>query len=341
MDNFGAVMSVPGEITEATRQLLLQRYHILDTPPERDYDDIVQLAATICETPVALISFIDGDRIWFKARIGNPASEKPRNSTMCDHVMSFAGDIVIVADIETDERFAHRRDAFRDSGMRFYAGAPLITPEGHAVGTVCVLDRVPRQFSAEKVQALAILARQVMAMLELRRHVNLLQSANANLAEHSATDPLTGIPDRESFDKKLLVEGARAQRTKQNMTLLLIEIAGINKYREDHGNIAADNACQTVAQIIAANARPYDYVARFDDSKFSIILPGTQYQEAAIVAGRLKKFIAATSFPHAPLALNIGIACVTADSDGPSLLAQAAIALQADRINDTESQFAA
>jgi diguanylate cyclase (GGDEF)-like protein len=341
MDKYGAVMTAAGQLTEASRQLLLQRYHILDTAPERDYDDIVQLAATICETPIALISFVDGDRIWFKARIGNQAAEKRRDSTMCDHVMALAGEIVIVADIETDERFAHRRDAFRESGMRFYAGAPLITPEGHVVGTVCVMDRVPRAFPAEKAQALAILARQVMAMLELRRHVALLQTANANLADHSMTDPLTGIPNRASFDKKLLIEGARAQRTKQNMALLLVEIAGIAVYREEFGLIAAGNACQTVAQIIAASARPYDYVARFDDNRFSIILPGTQQPEAAIVATRLKQFIAATAFPHAPLQLLTGIACVTAESDGPSLLKQAEMALLADRTGADIAQCAA
>jgi diguanylate cyclase (GGDEF)-like protein len=334
-------MSVSGQFNEVSREFLLQRYHILDTPPEREYDDIVKLAATICETPVALISFVDHDRIWFKARIGNQPSEKPRESSMCDHVMRGASDVVVVADIETDERFIHRRDFFRRAGLRFYAGAPLITPEGHAVGTVCVLDRVPRIFSPEKAQTLAILARQVMAMLELRRHVYLLQSANANLAEHAMTDSLTGIPNRDSFDRKLLVEGARAQRTKQNMALLLVEIAGIEPYRATHGEIAAGNACQIIARIIASNARPYDYVARFDESKFAVILPGSQSPEAAIVASRLKQFVAAATFPHAPLRLQTGIACVTAESDGPSLLRQAERSLAADRVGTAESQFAA
>jgi diguanylate cyclase (GGDEF)-like protein len=337
-------MSVSIPVNEVSRQLLLQRYNILDTPPERDYDDIVKLAATICNTPIALISFVDHDRIWFKARIGNPASEKHREFSMCDHVMRIGGDVVVVADIETDERFAHRREAFREQGMRFYAGAPLVTPEGHAVGTVCVLDRVPHDFTPDKAQALAILARQVMAMLELRRHVHLLQSAHANLADHAMTDPLTGIPNRESFDKKLLVEGARAQRTKQNMALLLVEIAEIDQYRDAYGDIAAGNACQIIARIVAANARPYDYVARFDDSKFAVILPGTQTQEAAIVAARLKQFVNATSFPHAHLHLLTGIASVTADSDGPSLLKQALAALATDGTGGTggaSTQYAA
>lgn len=334
-------MTVPNQPIEAARAMLVQRYHILDTQPEAAYDDICQLAATICRTPVALISFIDQGRMWFKARIGEPQTETTAQLSICDDVIRMPDDLVVVHDIETDERFASKRASFRQDGMRFYAGTQLRTPEGISVGTVCVFDRLPREFSQENAAALAILARQVMALLELRRHVHLLQNTNTQLAEQSLAAPLTGIPSRVAFDKRLLIEGARAQRTKQNMALLLAEIGGIGAYGTTHGTVAADNALLTVARTITANARPYDYAARFDDTTFSLILPGAQYQDAAIVANRLKRSIAATAFPHAPLQLLTGFACVTTESDGPSLLLQAAIALEADRLAAERSSVAA
>lgn len=334
-------MAIHNQAVEAARAMLVRRYNILDTAPEPAYDDICRLAATICRTPVAIISFIDQGRMWFKARIGEPQTETTAELSICDDVIRMPDDLVVVHDIETDERFPAKRESFRRDGMRFYAGTQLRTPEGISVGTVCVFDRLPREFSQDNAEALAILARQVMSLLEMRRHVSLLEATNTQLAEQSLADALTGLPGRAAFDKKLLIEGARAQRTKQNMALLLAEIGGIAEYGATHGKTAADNALLTVARTISANARPYDFAARFADTQFSVILPGAQYQDALIVANRLKHSIAATAFPHAPLPLLAGIACVTAESDGPGLLLQAAIALEADRMASANASVAA
>ena len=154
---------------EAARLAALHRYGVLDTPPEAAFDDIVTLAALLSGTPIALIGFIDSRREWFKARVGVIASETPREESFCDHALRCPQDVMVVPDTRLDPRFADNPHVTGAAGIRFYAGAALLSPEGLALGTLCVLDHVPREFTPGQAQALAVLARQVMAQLELQR----------------------------------------------------------------------------------------------------------------------------------------------------------------------------
>ncbi len=146
----------------------LRRYELLDTLPEQALDDLTALAAHICGAPISLISLVDEKRQWFKSKSGLAASETPRDVSFCAHALHQA-DLFIVPDATTDDRFADNPLVTGDPSIRFYAGAPLLTPEGQALGTLCVIDRVPRQLTESQEQALRVLSRQVMAQLELRR----------------------------------------------------------------------------------------------------------------------------------------------------------------------------
>lgn len=160
--------SAPLPPDEADRLDALRRYGVLDTAPEQVFDDLVLLASQICQTPVALISLVDPSRQWFKARVGLTVAETSRHVSFCAHAILERG-VMTVPDALCDERFADNPLVTGEPKIRFYAGAPLITPEGRALGTVCVIDLVPRELSHEQEAALQALSRQVVALLERQR----------------------------------------------------------------------------------------------------------------------------------------------------------------------------
>lgn len=165
-------MKVPLPPGEAQRLEALRRYEILDTPPERALDDITGLAAHVCEAPSALITFVDADRQWFKSRHGWTDLESSREISFCAHaIVAVDGGELVVPDASQDPRFQDNPYVTADPPLvRFYAGVPLVTPDGHALGTLCVIDHKPRVLAAAQMNALRALRRTVVDHLELRRH---------------------------------------------------------------------------------------------------------------------------------------------------------------------------
>ncbi len=156
--------------TEPERLAALRRYRILDTESEDEFDDFTALAAQICQTPIALISLVDQGRQWFKSRLGLEATETPRDIAFCAHAILGDG-IFEVQDASQDERFHDNPLVTGGPGIGFYAGAPLLSGEGQAIGTLCVIDNAPRVLTPEQKKALAALGRQVVRQMELRLHL--------------------------------------------------------------------------------------------------------------------------------------------------------------------------
>ena len=161
---------------EVERLEALRAYQILDSAPEQAYDDLVEIASVICETPMALITLIDDHRQWFKARRGLAVESTPREHAFCAHAIVDT-QLLVVPDAHEDARFVSNPFVAGEPNIRFYAGAPLVTPDGHSLGTICVIDSVPREPTSLQLSALQALSRLVVEQLELRRAAAQLASA--------------------------------------------------------------------------------------------------------------------------------------------------------------------
>ena len=171
-------MKAPIPANEEPRLEALRGLDILDTAPEGAFDDLARLAAKVCSTPIALVSLVDQDRQWIKAKVGLDLTESPRNLSVCAHAI-LERDVCVIPDLAADPRFSANPMVTSGPNLHFYAGAPLVTAEGLALGMVCVLDHKPGELREEQKGLLRSLARQVMEQLELRREVKDLARAIA------------------------------------------------------------------------------------------------------------------------------------------------------------------
>ncbi|WP_439698420.1 ATP-binding protein [Mucilaginibacter sp. AW1-7] len=196
--------SVPENENE--RLAALNSYQILDTLPERAFDEITLIASEICQTPISLVSLIDNDRQWFKSNKGLEVTQTPKELAFCAHAILEPKEVMVVADAQIDERFADNPLVTGSPQVVFYTGVPLINPDGYALGTLCVIDHKARQLNNAQILALKALANQVVAQLELKKKVNELNATRLQLEEsnqhlekfaimaaHDIRNPLTNI----------------------------------------------------------------------------------------------------------------------------------------------------
>jgi PAS domain S-box-containing protein len=209
---FLKVKSPVTPVNERERLGALRSYKILDTSPEEVFEEITRLASEICGTPIALVTLVDEKRQWFKSRIGLEASETSREISFCAHTLNNPHEILKIEDTLKDHRFFDNPLVTGHPNIRFYAGAPIVTPDGFPLGTLCVLDNVPRHLSSTQEDTLRVLSRQVTSQMELRRtiqelaHISQLQHAVLNGANYAiiSTDPRGIIASFNSGAERLL-----------------------------------------------------------------------------------------------------------------------------------------
>lgn len=295
---------------EAERLAELQCYSLLDTPPDEAFDDLVAIAAAACDAPMAAVTLIDAERQWMKAAHGMPPVECPRPDSFCAHAL-------------------------------------LVTPAGHPLGALCVLDRVPRTLSPERQRALRGLARQAVAQIELRRaYAELRHHAaerawyeqqmesvwrqmaeqNARLTQASLTDELTGLPNRRAAGLRLaqLLEGLASGDGP-----LAVAIADIDFFKainDRHGHPVGDDVLLRVAGALGAHA-PFDaMVARLGGEEFVILLPGLSVEDAVRACDAMRAAVAGLEDGH-PVTVSIGVTASTPGDDVSSLYSRADRAL--------------
>jgi GAF domain-containing protein len=173
-------------IDEAKRLTALAQYHVMDSAPEEAFDDLATIASHICNCPIALVTLVDEKRQWFKARVGLEIRETPREHSFCAHAIFEPENLMVVTDATRDPRFARNPLVTADPHIRFYAGAPILTPGGDALGTICVIDRAARELAAGQRRALLALGRQASRLLELRRVSRQLAAALETVRELQA-----------------------------------------------------------------------------------------------------------------------------------------------------------
>jgi PAS domain S-box-containing protein len=182
------MLTVPCPANEPERLAALWQCKVLDTLSEPAFDDLTQIAAYLCQAPIALVSLIDRDRQWFKSRVGLAVHETDRKMAFCAHAI-LQNDILIVPDSLADARFCDNPLVTGAPHIRFYAGVPLVTAEGYALGTLCIIDHVPRELTLEQIKALKALARQVVVQLELRRNFTEIQRSSISASIHTSPQP--------------------------------------------------------------------------------------------------------------------------------------------------------
>ena len=225
---------------ESDRLKVLYSYEVLDTPPEEEFDEVVQLASQICGTSVSLITLIDANRQWFKAKVGVEANETPREMAFCAYAIH-SDEALVVNDASQDDRFSGNPLVTSYPNIRFYAGLPLVTPSGHRLGTLCVIDENPKQITDDQLFALKVLSRQVVKQLELKLHnkklsqsLDHIQSQNVELTRlnhvnnrlvsiisHDLTSPFSTLKGLVALLQDNQIAGEELEYAISNITLMV------------------------------------------------------------------------------------------------------------------------
>ncbi|MTV40157.1 sensor domain-containing diguanylate cyclase [Duganella radicis] len=274
------------------RLAALHRYHILDTPACEDFSFLTELATKVCEVPYAFISLVDADRVWIKSCSGMQMGELPRGESYCS--LAVLGDAATeIPDLSADPRTAHMTLTVGEPHMRMYSSVALTSSDGHAIGTLCVMDTKPGRLSDDQRATLAKLARQVMALIELRSNERNLEAAVRELELLATTDELTGLHNRRSLLHRLKFEVARSRRFRAPLSALMIDIDHFKKINDEYGHVVGDHVLANVGRLLRENVRVIDMPSRYGGEELCVILPNTPVEGACKLAETLRAKIEA------------------------------------------------
>ena len=288
-------------IDETQRLRALATLCILDTVPEERFDRITRLACRAFNAPIALVSLVDRDRQWFKSKQGIDISETGRHLSFCGHAILADGSM-LVPDALRDERFRDNPLVLDGPKIRFYAGHPIHGPDGSRIGTLCVSDHQPRNFSAEDAALLVDLAAMVERELEL--------------VDRASTDELTHLSNRRGFITVATQVLALCRRNRQPAVIVVVDLDSFKTVNDKHGHEAGDAVLRLFAKMLFAHFRSSDVIARLGGDEFALLCSGTNSAQLAAsletLANEFSSSVLVREYPH--LSWSAGMADFHPDS---------------------------
>ena len=273
-------MDKPGKPADETLRLrTLHSLRVLDTEPEERFDRITRLARKLFDVPIALVSLVDADRQWFKSRQGLDAVQTSREISFCGHAV-LEDQPFVVPDAREDRRFADNPLVVDDPSIRFYAGHPVHGPNGARIGTLCVIDRKPRQLSSEDLATLVDLASMVDREL--------------NLLTRSSTDELTQISNRRGFSQIASHVLALCLRSGHPASVIVLDLNGFKRINDTQGHEAGDEVLRQFARLLIKQFRDADVVARLGGDEFCVLASACTPAQAGIALARLQRTFVAS-----------------------------------------------
>lgn len=336
------MLAPPIPANEDARLAALRRYNVLDSESEQSFDDLLLVATAICGTPMAAVSLIDADRQWFKARVGIGVPQTPRDESFCAHALERPDQVLHVPDASADPRFADYPAVTGADHVRFYAGAPLLSSDGYALGALCVVGRQPAVLTPVQEGALRALSRQASRLLEMRRitaelerqfserqwyeqqlaryHAE-LEAGHADLVEQTRTDPLTGLHNRRALaaalDKALEAPP---------VSVALLDLDHFKAINDMQGHAEGDRVLVAVAGLLRGHVAGQGLVTRHGGEEFVLLLPGTAADQARLQCELLREQVALLPFGF-PVSVSIGLAQARPGEGGAQVLERADQAL--------------
>jgi diguanylate cyclase (GGDEF)-like protein len=284
---------MPRPPDEAERVAALRKLQLLDTPPDEEFDFLVELAARLCDAPYALVTLVDAERVWVKSSFGFEAGSTPRNDSVCGWcILEEQG--LSIRDLAADPRTAALPMVTGAPKLRAYQGTNLVTADGRRIGTLCVLDERPRAFDLDHRRLLARLARQVMALVDVRAQRRQLAVAHQALETLATIDELTGLAHRRVLMDRLALEVERARRFGAPLSVVLVDLDQFKTVNELHGQEVGDQVLRNVGAQVRNHLRQLDLAGRHAGEQLCLVLPGTPPQGGIEVAESLRQTIAST-----------------------------------------------
>jgi len=322
----------PRPADDKHRLAALHRYQALEAPNTDDFTFLTELAAKVCDVPYAFITLVDAEQVLVKSFTGLDLGQLPRDQCYCSLAV-LGEDATEICDLSKDARTAGMPLTVEAPFMRMYSSVPLTSSDGYAIGTLCVMNTKPGCLSSSQREMLRRLARQVMALIELRANEKALTGAMRELELLATTDDLTGLHNRRSLMNRLKFEVARSRRFRTPLSAVMVDVDHFKQINDRHGHIVGDEVLAAIGRLVRENVRVIDVAGRYGGEELCILLPNTPPEGARKFAetlrGRIESQVHMDGSRKVPVTASLGIGSFNHMDidDADSLLRQADAAL--------------